>query len=269
MQQHCLDNIVVRGIRHRAGFAALAAILACGAACREESPPERFDRNLGTAERPLLPTAKPSFDESLYKDRADGIEPLAEQEDTGSPDAQEESHEADLELIAELIDAVRTANREKDFEGLSELLVERQRDVMTGAAAALTDAATAAESFIAAVEPIDPQPVFAAMMLPALRAELEFPVRVEDVTFDSDTEASAPLANATIGFEKVGEEWFVSTDDLEETAEEESRQAGLAKQALEDATQVVGDTALSAADRDAQVMVIFQKLAAAIASPPD
>ncbi|NOS99088.1 MAG: hypothetical protein HOP29_00485 [Phycisphaerales bacterium] len=42
-------------------------------ACREEPPPVKYNVNLGTVDRPLLPTRLPHFDERILTGRADVV----------------------------------------------------------------------------------------------------------------------------------------------------------------------------------------------------
>ncbi len=265
MRRHRVCETTVRTVLQ----CVLVAVLLGGAAsCREEPPAERFNRNLGTAESPLLPTPAPTLDASLL-DRAGGIESLADVADLGQPESVDDSRQEDRRKIAELIEAVRAANDDKDYEKLADLLVERQRDIMKASADTMREAATVAEAFIAAVESADPRPAFAAQILPMLRADLEFHVSIDDVMFDSESEASAPMPTGRIGFEKSGDAWFLVTNELGATADVQTRRTNVVLETLRDATRILDDASLTTVDRDIQIGAAFQEMAVAILSAPE
>ncbi len=242
----------------------VCAVAWAGLACRDdEQPPERFNRSLGTAARPLMPPPAPAVNADLSGGRrADvvplvDLEPVANDAGTGAGDNSADDREADRRQIAELIESARAANAAADFVAFAELVVERHRELMLETVTQTQERHQAVVDVVALLESADPSP-FAGQVIVALRLELGFPADPGEVTFQSETEASVPMGPMTVPFEKEGHRWLLVSPVP--TVELRRQVLSGFTQMLDRAKGVLEDDSLSTDDRDNQLAVILQSM---------
>ncbi len=99
-------------------------------ACRRQEPPPAIAKNLGTAERPLLPGARPRPDPSILSGRAVPIRAGESVEDQpeASPTSSGELSDEDRELIEEVVALAIEALIEQRFDDLVELVAPDQQE---------------------------------------------------------------------------------------------------------------------------------------------
>jgi hypothetical protein len=106
-------------------------LLVCSSpACRRHDPPPLVAKNLGTQERPLLPTARRTYDPSILKGKASPVpfdDLAADQAERGDV-VEGEISDDDRELVEELVELTVTALAEGRFDDTLELLVPEQRE---------------------------------------------------------------------------------------------------------------------------------------------
>ena len=182
-----------------------AVLMCCVAACRDDSEPSgRHNVNLGTSERPLLPTPSRSYDGAALRGKATVV-PLADLGSGGTEMSSADQDDADRQAIRELFEEVSMANAERNLEALVELLVERQRE----AARKTVPATWGALQVVAGLSALLPSVSGSA---PAISDDLGGflgkPMEVGQLTFESRAKAWAPLGTGRLEFEKVRGQWF-------------------------------------------------------------
>ncbi len=242
-------------------FVLSAILLTVG--CRDRFEAEAFNTNLGDGSRPLLPTPISDMDESVLNQRADVIEPLADLGPHDEDADHDDDHGGDDRAeIIELIASINDAMSESDFETVADHHVERQRSVLRDTADLQRQAHETALKLIESLKALDPQPAYAAMIVPALEMGLHLTIAPEAITFESETKASAPLAMAAVGFEKVDGRWYMATPTVPETTEQQTKMLTTVVDSLQGISDVLADDSINATERDAKVFALFQKFGA-------
>jgi len=101
------------------------------AGCRPQDPPTQLATNLGTADRPLLPTTRRHYDEAILTGKAAPVR--AEQVVARPPQEPSADEGAPQELVDQITEAARTAMRtllEGRYNDLAELMVPEQREAV-------------------------------------------------------------------------------------------------------------------------------------------
>ena len=234
-------------------FALIVLVSAAG--CRDEQPPDRLNRNLGDASRPLLPTTLRSYDPKILNGRAD-IVPL--------PDlsASEAGADADRAALIDVIEAYAAAHGAGDYEASAAMLVERQRGVAGEVAAALTRRHGALSALTEALSANHPHLLEQAE--PTLAAWADVALSADALSFDTETEASIalPMDGGVYRFEKIADGWYVVAPWLEDEAAAVTQRVETEAARLEEALAVLNDAALSDDDRRSRFGAALAALAA-------
>ena len=237
-------------------YAVLASIALATVACREKPPEDRFNSNLGTASRPLMPTTLPNLDGSIVNGRATLVAVLDLEELRAADDPRV--------AIAELVDAFREAYARGDYDAMVPLIVERQRDAVQQTAPASRALRDAVGRFRDTIESLDAEPAFYAQVAPMIEALTDLPLDVANLQILSDTEASVtlPPTPAVVGLEKHGDEWLIALPDVDDI-DATNRQLAAGTTFVTSLTELLEDTTLTPADRSAKIMQLMADVAAA------
>jgi hypothetical protein len=249
-----------------AAFVCAVGLIATSA-CREDQPPEAFNRNLGTADQPLLPTMTPSLDDSILKGNAQ-IVPLSEVPAEGEAAAADAPFDEDAEraAIAEVIVAAVEAEEQDDFEAAVAVLVERHRPLMEASRDALEKMDELTDALKETLKKLDPRTPAQDALLTSLLSEEGFPVSADDVSFKSPTSASAEFKRGVIGFEKTDEGWLIVMPLPTEDPAVFSQAMTAAVGAYEALAKLVTDDATPLAQRDAQLTAMLQMMGVTVES---
>lgn len=234
----------------------MVAAMLCGA-CRDEPAPERYNVNLGTADRPLLPTSMRQLDKSILSGRADFV-PLPEVGAFGEVEPADDPSGADDDeaAIAAVFDALNVAVANWDVEAIVPLVVESQREVIRESLPGIKLFAEAAEAFQAAVVESNPALAGNASVPFGSPLVLAFDETTE-ITFLSDTEASVSAGlMGDVRLVKVDEGWVVELPGLDGDVGV-SRMAAMAD-ALDDLTSSVRDGSVTPAEIAQRMAEIMQ-----------
>ena len=242
--------------------ALLASIAIATLACRDEPPDDRFNSNLGTAGQPLMPTSLPNLDGAIVNGRAT----LVAIRDLDEPDETSETTDPQT-AIAELIETFGEAYRRGDDAAMIPLIVERQREVVQQTALASKALRDAVGKFRDVIDSLDPKPAFYAQLAPMIDVMIDLPLDIANLQIVSDTEASLPLppTPAVVGLEKHGDEWLVAlpnAGDVDTTNHRLTTSTAF----ITSLTELLEDTAMTPADRDAKIMQLMADVAAAAAA---
>ncbi len=113
-------------------FCVLGAltVLISPVACRRQEPPPAVPKNLGTADRPLLPTESPSYDESILSGRAAPVlaAELAQEEPADQPAPGGNGGDEELTYIAEAVESAVRAAAEQKYDEFADYVVAAQRE---------------------------------------------------------------------------------------------------------------------------------------------
>jgi hypothetical protein len=226
--------------------------------CRDEPPPERFNVNLGTPDRPLLPVSVRQLDPSVLEGRAD-IVPLPTIEDAIEPVSADEAFgtDADRAAIAQVIEQFESALAVLDPEALVPLVVESQREMLENALRHVNRLDDAIEVLRAAVVQVDPDLAESLKVLSSTMRTSPFdkPGRIK---FASDDEAFLPVAQSKEArFEKSEVGWRAELPALEEVT---SLLGGMADAFESLATRLQGGT-IAPADLPGHLATIMQTVA--------
>ncbi|MCH7526265.1 MAG: hypothetical protein IID39_02405 [Planctomycetes bacterium] len=184
--------------------------------CRDEPAPERFNVNLGTPDKPLLPVSVRQLDPSVLEGRAD-IVPLPTIESFDEQESADEGFgtDADRAAIAAVIEQVQNALAHWDAEALLPRVVASQREVLHDALPEFKRLVEAVDALKAAVVEADPA-LEGSLDVPS---ELAFNIPFDDpadIQFASDVEAFLGAGQlGTLRFEKTDEGWQIAFSDLQ------------------------------------------------------
>ncbi|MFQ5492420.1 MAG: hypothetical protein ACE5GE_17055 [Phycisphaerae bacterium] len=276
-------------IRASLGLVLGVALVGSGA-CRKHQPPPPVARNLGTADRPLVPVARLAGDREILKGRAAPIrasdisdEEIAQAD--AKPDeaaAAQELSEEDADLLEELVELIATAAAEENYDELGDYLVEDHRDAVLTLVQAGRKLDTALADFDEALpdDATDSRSQAKALLADAAGGTGLFAVLAamaaeppddgEDspasaVTLvslrmtDSDTAAGALTTEGLslpVEFALIDDEWFMRLPDTLvdlETVEAVNGLADLLASKLGDLTDRLDDGSLDAGDVGAEI----------------
>lgn len=236
-------------------------------ACRQEPPPPKHNTNLGTADRPLLPTRLPQFDARILTGRADVV-PL--QDPTAANTAVVPTATDDPGAIRALVERFRTATLAFDFEAVVPMMVERQREVASATASLQRETSELVRQVLEAMPGKTPALHEAAGK--ALETVMKLEFAVDQLTVDGAT-ASVPMSVAgapPLQMEKVDGQWYVVLPAAPADKEAAIQTLTAQKQAFQAALDALNDDALSEQDRTQRVGAAFAAMSAGAApSTPD
>jgi hypothetical protein len=236
---------------------AVVAMLCGAGGCRDEAPPERYNVNLGTADRPLLPTSMRELDKSVLGGRADFV-PLPSVEEVIEPEPAGEAlgTEEDRAAIAEVIEQFESGLGGLDAEALVPLVVESQREIFENALGQMKRLDDALEVLRAAVVQVSPELAGSLEVLSSFTRTSPFD-ESGPIEFASDDEAFLPIAQSQeVRFEKSAVGWRAELPGLEEMT---SLLGGMADAFESLAAGVQGGT-VAPADLPGQLATIMQSV---------
>ncbi len=263
-----------------------AALVTVLTGCREDPPTGRFERNLGTADAPLLPTGQYTYDERIVDGRAKpvarGQRPQAtpaasdaqpaDEERAGDAVDTAELSEAEQAAIRTVVDEYNGALSQKQYDKLSDFHILEQRETARVIYAAGPKLELRLNDLADAVEPR--QPGFKATIEAMKDGMAAGQLQVGEISADGPDAARAtvPGAGRPLLFKRQDGAWLI------ELPLPNNERAGDVRDALDevvkDFDQLIDDAesgAVSPAELPARLIAIGQKLAplmAGGAAPP-
>ncbi len=278
------------------GVAGGMVLMVGSAACRQHEPPTPVAKNLGTADRPLLPSAAPSYDKSMLEGnvRATPIaasdvaaEPPPEVQPTTAaadqPTGGGTLSDADRSQMKEVVEGAARAVAEQNRDGLADYLIADQLEPSRDALLALGKLAESFADFAAVVKEKAPDgwPAVSAGLGPlgavlgsggegltAWSAELVVAWgQINDLRSTGPGAAAAlvgrPGSGLPVTFALINGEWYLG---LPETLRDPELVGGLAQLStdcetrLGDISRRLGDGSLSAEQLVGELATAMQAL---------
>ena len=212
-------------------FVLVVVLLCSTSACRRHDPPPLLARNLGTPDRPLLPTAPRKYDASILRGKAvpqRAAELVEEEEPETTEVGEDEISAEDRELIEEVVDLAIEALIEERFDDAIELLHPDQQETAETLLEQIVKLAEAGAALGAALKEKMPAgtPMDLTGMMPGLGGmagqvdpkELAKTMKIADLQMVGEDQAAGSVAmmgqTVPLTFRLIDDEWYFELPEI-------------------------------------------------------